>query len=91
MDKQGVGRSDQASFIIDAPLAALLSSPLTLLMPSLVGVSTVTAEMYCMSRMDESLEEGYDTRGVVTFFINVPTAVDTSVVIVANEGWVFVA
>ncbi|MBA0577041.1 hypothetical protein Golob_024270 [Gossypium lobatum] len=50
MDKQGVGRSYQASSIIGAPLAALLSSPLTLLIPSLVGVATVTAEMYCMSR-----------------------------------------
>lgn len=50
MDKQGVGRSGQASSAIGAPLAALLSSPLKLLMPSPVGVATVTAGMYCMSR-----------------------------------------
>ncbi|CAB4270288.1 unnamed protein product [Prunus armeniaca] len=48
--KQGVGRSGQASSIIGAPLAAILSSPLKLLMPSPVGVATMTAGMYCMSR-----------------------------------------
>ncbi|XP_062155054.1 protein LEAD-SENSITIVE 1-like [Alnus glutinosa] len=50
MDKLGVGRSGQASSVIGAPLAAILSSPLKLLMPSPVGVATVTAGMYCMSR-----------------------------------------
>lgn len=50
LDKLGVGRSGQASSIINAPLAALLSSPLKLLMPSPVGMATVTAGMYCMSR-----------------------------------------
>lgn len=50
VDKQGVGRSGQASSVIGAPLAAILSSPLNLLMPSPVGVATVTAGMYCMSR-----------------------------------------
>ncbi|CAK9144717.1 unnamed protein product [Ilex paraguariensis] len=50
VDRLGVGRSGQASSIIGAPLAALLSSPLKLLMPSPVGVATVTAGMYCMSR-----------------------------------------
>lgn len=50
MDGSGVGRSGQASSVIGAPLAALLSSPLKLLMPSPVGVATVTAGMYCMSR-----------------------------------------
>ncbi|KAK7285761.1 hypothetical protein RJT34_20542 [Clitoria ternatea] len=50
LDKQGVGRSGQASSIIGAPLAAMLSSPFKLLMPSPVGVATVTAGMYCMSR-----------------------------------------
>lgn len=49
VDNQGVGRSGQASSIIGAPLAAILSSPLKLLMPSPVGVA-VTAGMYCMSR-----------------------------------------
>lgn len=49
-DKQGVGSSGQASSVVGAPLAALLSSPLKLLMPSPVGVATVTAGMYCMSR-----------------------------------------
>ncbi|CAN6568361.1 unnamed protein product [Malus baccata var. baccata] len=50
IDKEGVGRSGQASSVIGAPLAAILSSPLKLLMPSPVGVATVTAGMYCMSR-----------------------------------------
>lgn len=50
MDRLGVGRSGQASSVVGAPLAALLSSPLKLLMPSPVGVATVTAGMYCMSR-----------------------------------------
>lgn len=50
VDRQGVGRSGQASSVIGAPLAALLSSPLKLLLPSPVGVATVTAGMYCMSR-----------------------------------------
>ncbi|KAJ8900630.1 hypothetical protein K2173_025407 [Erythroxylum novogranatense] len=50
MDKLGVGRSGQASSAIGAPLAAIMSSPLKLLMPSPVGVATVTAGMYCMSR-----------------------------------------
>ncbi|PIN24539.1 hypothetical protein CDL12_02724 [Handroanthus impetiginosus] len=50
LDRLGVGRSGQASSVIGAPLAALLSSPLKLLMPSPVGVATMTAGMYCMSR-----------------------------------------
>ncbi|KAL8162444.1 hypothetical protein V2J09_013933 [Rumex salicifolius] len=50
VDKAGVGSSGQASSVIGAPLAALLSSPLKLLMPSPVGVATVTAGMYYMSR-----------------------------------------
>ncbi|KAL8494866.1 hypothetical protein ACS0TY_019148 [Phlomoides rotata] len=50
VDRLGVGRSGQASSIIGAPMAALLSSPLKLLMPSPVGIATVTAGMYCMSR-----------------------------------------
>ncbi|KAA8520771.1 hypothetical protein F0562_014957 [Nyssa sinensis] len=50
VDRLGVGRSGQASSVVGAPLAALLSSPLKLLMPSPVGVATVTAGMYCMSR-----------------------------------------
>ncbi|KAG8391965.1 hypothetical protein BUALT_Bualt01G0242100 [Buddleja alternifolia] len=50
VDRFGVGRSGQASSVIGAPLAALLSSPLKLLMPSPVGVATMTAGMYCMSR-----------------------------------------
>ncbi|KAI9127768.1 hypothetical protein K1719_000761 [Acacia pycnantha] len=49
VDKQGVGRSGQAS-VIGALLAAVLSSPLKLLMLSPVGVATVTAGMYVMSR-----------------------------------------
>ncbi|GFP96641.1 hypothetical protein PHJA_001808200, partial [Phtheirospermum japonicum] len=50
VDRLGVGRSGQASSVIGAPLAALLSSPLKLLMPSPVGVATVTAGVYCASR-----------------------------------------
>ncbi|XP_021893081.1 uncharacterized protein LOC110811035 [Carica papaya] len=50
MEKLGVGRSGQASSVVGAPLAAILSSPLKLLIPSPVGVATVTAGMYCMSR-----------------------------------------
>ncbi|KAJ8540081.1 hypothetical protein K7X08_026470 [Anisodus acutangulus] len=50
VDGHGVGSSGQASSIIGAPLAALLSSPLKLLIPSPVGVATVTAGMYCMNR-----------------------------------------
>lgn len=50
VDRLGVGRSGQASSVIGAPLAALLSTPLKLLMPGPVGVATVTAGMYCMSR-----------------------------------------
>ncbi|KAK3194577.1 hypothetical protein Dsin_025887 [Dipteronia sinensis] len=50
VDTQGVGRSGQASSVIGAPLAAILSSPMKLLMPSPVGLATVTAGMYCMSR-----------------------------------------
>ncbi|GAA0174317.1 hypothetical protein Leryth_004202 [Lithospermum erythrorhizon] len=50
VDRLGVGRSGQASSIVGAPLAALLSSPLKLLIPSPIGVATVTAGMYCMSR-----------------------------------------
>ncbi|KAL8109035.1 hypothetical protein AgCh_025217 [Apium graveolens] len=50
IDRLGVGRSGQASTVIGAPLAALLSSPLKLLMPSPIAVAIVTAGMYCMSR-----------------------------------------
>ncbi|XAR62943.1 hypothetical protein NMG60_11022694 [Bertholletia excelsa] len=50
MERLGVGRSGQASSVIGAPLAALLSSPLKLLTPSPVGMAIVTAGMYCMSR-----------------------------------------
>ncbi|GFQ06911.1 zinc finger CCCH domain-containing protein 30 [Phtheirospermum japonicum] len=50
VDRLGVGRSGQASSVIGAPLAALLSSLLKLLMPSPVGAATVTAGLYCASR-----------------------------------------
>lgn len=65
LDKNGVGRSGQASSILGAPLAALLSSPLTLLIPNPVGVATVTAGMYCMSRYATDI-------GVRTDVIKVP-------------------
>ncbi|KAF3439830.1 hypothetical protein FNV43_RR18108 [Rhamnella rubrinervis] len=75
VDKQGVGRSGQASSVIGAPLAAILSSPLKLLMPSPVGVATVTAGMYCMSRYATDI-------GVRTDVIKV-AAEDLAV----NLGW----
>ncbi|XP_009599837.1 protein LEAD-SENSITIVE 1-like [Nicotiana tomentosiformis] len=50
VDRLGVGSSGQASSVVGAPLAALLSSPLKFLIPSPVGIATVTAGMYCMSR-----------------------------------------
>lgn len=49
-NKSAMGRSGQAASVIGAPLAALLSSPLKLLIPGPVGVATVTAGMYCASR-----------------------------------------
>ncbi|KAM7261204.1 hypothetical protein ACFE04_026679 [Oxalis oulophora] len=76
LDNLGVGRSGQASTIIGAPLAALLSSPLKLLMPSPIGVATVTAGMYCMSRYATDI-------GVRTDVIKV--AVEDLAV---NLGWV---
>ncbi|KAF5733533.1 NC domain-containing family protein [Tripterygium wilfordii] len=75
MDRLGVGRSGQASSIIGAPLAAILSSPLKLFMPSPVGVATVTAGMYCMSRYATDI-------GVRTDVIKV-AAEDLAV----NLGW----
>ncbi|KHN16420.1 hypothetical protein glysoja_033824 [Glycine soja] len=74
-DKQGVGRSGQASSVIGAPLAAMISSPLKLLMPSPVGVATVTAGMYCMSRYATDI-------GVRSDVIKVPVE-DLAV----NLGW----
>ncbi|CAA0812144.1 NC domain-containing protein-related [Striga hermonthica] len=50
VDRAGVGRSGQASSVIGAPLAALLSSPLKLLMSGPVGVAAATAGVYCASR-----------------------------------------
>ncbi|KAE8650225.1 hypothetical protein Csa_011543 [Cucumis sativus] len=50
VDRLGVGGSGQASSVIGAPLAAILSSPLKLLMPSPVGMAVMTAGMYSMSR-----------------------------------------
>lgn len=76
VDKSGVGRSGQASSVIGAPLAALLSSPLKLLMPGPVGVAAVTAGMYCVSRYATDI-------GVRTDVIKV--AVEDMAV---NLGWV---
>ncbi|KAL4188258.1 hypothetical protein AMTRI_Chr09g23010 [Amborella trichopoda] len=50
LDKSGFGRSGQLSSLIGAPLAAVLSSPFKLLMAGPVGMATVTASVYCMSR-----------------------------------------
>ncbi|EPS66031.1 hypothetical protein M569_08744, partial [Genlisea aurea] len=49
-DRNGVGRSGQASSVIGAPLAAILSSPLKMLVPNPVAMGTISAGMYCMSR-----------------------------------------
>lgn len=76
VDRSGVGRSGQASSVIGAPLAALLSSPLKLLMPGPVGVAAVTAGMYCVSRYATDI-------GVRTDVIKV--AVEDMAV---NLGWV---
>lgn len=65
VEKTGVGSSGQASSLIGAPLAALLSSPLKFFMAGPVGVATVTAGMYCMSRYATDL-------GVRTDVIKVP-------------------
>ncbi|KAF9614794.1 hypothetical protein IFM89_020648 [Coptis chinensis] len=50
LEKTGIGRSGQASSVLSAPIAALISSPLKMLMAGPVGVATVTAGMYCVSR-----------------------------------------
>ncbi|XP_071697783.1 protein LEAD-SENSITIVE 1-like [Rutidosis leptorrhynchoides] len=50
IENLGIGTSGQASSLFGAPLAAILSSPFKFLIPSPVGVATVTAGMYCMSR-----------------------------------------
>lgn len=50
VDGNGVGSSGQAASVIGAPFAALLTSPLKFLIPNPIGVATVTAGMYCMSR-----------------------------------------
>ncbi|MCL7039632.1 hypothetical protein MKW94_007536 [Papaver nudicaule] len=75
LEKSGVGRSGQASSLIGAPLAVLLSSPLKLLIPGPVGVATVTAGMYCISRYASDI-------GVRTDVIKV--AVEDMAV---NLGW----
>ncbi|KAI3681884.1 hypothetical protein L6452_36689 [Arctium lappa] len=75
VDKLGIGRSGQASSLVGAPLAALLSSPLKLLIPSPVGVATMTAGMYCMSRYATDI-------GVRTDIVKVAVE-DLSV----NLGW----
>lgn len=49
-DNRGVGRSGQASSVIDAPLAVILSSPLKLLMSSSVGMAVTAAGCYNFSR-----------------------------------------
>lgn len=49
-DNLGVGRSGQASSMVGAPVAAMLASPLKFLMPSPIGMATVTAGVYCLNR-----------------------------------------
>lgn len=50
VENMGMGRSGQASSLVGAKLAALVSSPLKLFMAGPVGVATFTAGMYCVSR-----------------------------------------
>ncbi|KAE8679560.1 putative Aluminum activated malate transporter family protein [Hibiscus syriacus] len=75
LDNPGIGRSGQASSMIGAPLAAVISSSLKVLMPSSIGMATVTAGMYCISRYATDL-------GVRTDVIKVPVE-DMAV----NLGW----
>ncbi|XP_042480745.1 protein LEAD-SENSITIVE 1-like isoform X1 [Macadamia integrifolia] len=75
--ESAVGRSGQASSVIGAPLAALLSSPLKLLMPGPIGVATAAAGMYCASRYATDI-------GVRTDVIKV--AVEDMAVIVWNDS-----
>ncbi|KAG9452661.1 hypothetical protein H6P81_005565 [Aristolochia fimbriata] len=65
LDKSGTGMSGQASSFMGVPVAALVSSPLKLLIPGPVGVATVTAGMYCMSRYATDI-------GVRTDVVKVP-------------------
>lgn len=75
LDRQGVGRSGQASSALNAPLAAMLSSSLKFLVPSPIGVAAVTAGMYCASRYMTDI-------GVRSDVIKVPVE-DIAV----NLGW----
>ncbi|KAL6005647.1 hypothetical protein ACLOJK_006217 [Asimina triloba] len=45
-----MGRSGQASSVLGAQVAALMASPLKIFMAGPVGVATVSAGMYCVSR-----------------------------------------
>ncbi|KAL4325659.1 hypothetical protein GQ457_11G001720 [Hibiscus cannabinus] len=76
LDNLGIGRSGQASSMIGAPLAALISSSLKVLTPSSIGVATVTAGMYCVSRYATDI-------GVRTDVVKVPVE-DLAM----NLGWV---
>ncbi|KAI3987537.1 hypothetical protein MKX01_003223 [Papaver californicum] len=60
LGKSGVGRSGQASSLIGAPLAAFVSSLLKLLIPTPIGVATLTAGMFCMSRYATDIGVGTD-------------------------------
>lgn len=76
VDKNGPGRSGQASSIIGAPLTALMSSPMKLLIPGPVGVATITAGMYCMNRYATDL-------GIRKDVIKVPVEE-----LAMNLGWI---
>lgn len=86
LDRLGVGRSGQASSVIGAPLAALISSPLKLLIPSPVGVATVTAGMYCMSRYATDIGVRTDVIKVAVEDLDMILGLGSS-----NEGVVVVA
>ncbi|KAF3776969.1 hypothetical protein EJ110_NYTH39781 [Nymphaea thermarum] len=79
MDKSGVGRSGQASSLVGAPLAAVLSSPFQFFLASPVGVATVTAGMYCMSRYATDI-------GVRTDVVKVPVEEMTAIISHGSSG-----
>lgn len=74
-EQNALGRSGQAASIIGAPLAAALSSPFKFLMANPVGLATVTAGVYCLSRYATDI-------GVRTDVVKVPVE-DLAV----NLGW----
>ncbi|KAK8650595.1 hypothetical protein V6N13_140227 [Hibiscus sabdariffa] len=61
LDTLRIGRSGQVSSMVGVPLAALISSSRGL-MPTSIGVATVTAGMYCISMSMVSRPASRDRR-----------------------------